>query len=315
MICPDCELETDYLNRSGICKQCAVRKTTITYMNKKNGTNKEYVPLKDLKNTNPPEYRRAMGKRLGKNWESQLKNKTKDYDIKEVTKTNENSDNSLKNRYYSRVYKEVDEEFKKNNLTQDYIKYNLYDWYNTLWEILQDNNFIFEARQGERVFNGLQNKHRHIQESLDWADIEAINDENYLLKALAEIRRPTKELLDYYEPIEQVVEYIKSDKKLMKLLEDTRISLYKKYDNHENNGFMIEPTVSRNKTYDCTVWCTNLNGNPNRQLFKTNSGIYAKTPKEAELKFRAFLQDKFASVRIEENTITVRERISNKEVL
>ena len=69
------------------------------------------------------------------------------------------------------------------------------------------------------------------------------------------------------------------------------------------------------KVYDCTVWCTNLNGNPNRQLFRANGGISAKSPKEAELKFKAFLSDKFASVRIEERTITIKEMTPNKEYL
>ena len=77
----------------------------------------------------------------------------------------------------------------------------------------------------------------------------------------------------------------------------------------------IIPITNRNKVYDCTVWCTNLNGNPNRQLFRANGGISAKSPKEAELKFKAFLSDKFASVRIEERTITIKEMTPNKEYL
>ena len=312
MICPECELEVDYLNNKGTCKQCAVRRNQVTYLNKKNGTNEPYIPLKDLKNTNPSAYRKVMARRLGQNWESKI-NKKPDYEINKVT--SKDSDKSLKNIYYSRIYKEVEEEFKKSNLSQDYIKYNIYEWFSTFWELLQENNFILEARQGERIFNNITNKHRHLQESLDWDDIDQINDENYLLKALSEIRRPTKELLDFYEPIEQVVETIKADKKLMKIIEDTRIVLFRKLDNHENKGYMIEPITNRNKVYDCTVWCTNLNGNPNRQLFRANGGISAKSPKEAELKFKAFLSDKFASVRIEERTITIKEMTPNKEYL
>ena len=53
MICPECELEVDYLNNKGTCKQCAVRRNQVTYLNKKNGTNEPYIPLKDLKNINP----------------------------------------------------------------------------------------------------------------------------------------------------------------------------------------------------------------------------------------------------------------------
>ena len=32
MICPECELEVDYLNNKGTCKQCAVRRNQVTYL-------------------------------------------------------------------------------------------------------------------------------------------------------------------------------------------------------------------------------------------------------------------------------------------
>ena len=60
-ICKDCEMEVDKLNLDGICHQCYIRKTNNAYLNKKNGTNNPYIPLKDIKGTK--EYNRVMGRR------------------------------------------------------------------------------------------------------------------------------------------------------------------------------------------------------------------------------------------------------------
>ena len=64
-ICKDCEMEVEKLNKEGICHQCYIRKTNNVYLNKKNGTNNPYVPLKDIKGT--IEYNRVMGRRAATN--------------------------------------------------------------------------------------------------------------------------------------------------------------------------------------------------------------------------------------------------------
>ena len=203
MICPECELEVDYLNNKGTCKQCAVRRNQVTYLNKKNGTNEPYIPLKDLKNINPSAYRKVMARRLGQGWESKI-NKKPDYEINKVI--SKDSDKSLKNIYYSRVYKEVEEEFKKSNLSQDYIKYNIYEWFSTFWELLQENNFILEARQGERIFNNIVNK--KYGTDFTWDDLadfytsgtaeklDKVFGSKTVMKAVAVIQDSKKEIAD-----------------------------------------------------------------------------------------------------------------------
>lgn len=57
MKCPDCEMTVDKLNRNGVCHQCGIRMNNVTYLNKKNGTNNPYIPLKKLKGTT--EYNRS----------------------------------------------------------------------------------------------------------------------------------------------------------------------------------------------------------------------------------------------------------------
>lgn len=66
MICPDCEQDVESLTRNGVCKKCNTRINQINYMNRRNGTNNPYIPLKELKKTNPAVYNRLMGRRKTK---------------------------------------------------------------------------------------------------------------------------------------------------------------------------------------------------------------------------------------------------------
>ena len=80
MICPDCELEVDHLTRVGICKPCQVRRNQINYLNRKNGINTPYIPVKDLKETDPTTYKKIMTRRASK------ETKEKEYVKQENTK-------------------------------------------------------------------------------------------------------------------------------------------------------------------------------------------------------------------------------------
>lgn len=72
MICPDCEQEVEFLTKRGICKKCSARFSNNKYLNKKNGTHNPYIPIKDLKETNPSVYKRLIGRR---NYNKLSKNK------------------------------------------------------------------------------------------------------------------------------------------------------------------------------------------------------------------------------------------------
>lgn len=323
MICPDCEMEVTSLSTKGVCKQCSVRINQNTYLNKRDGTNKPYVPLKELKITNPTAYNRVMGRRaLSQKQTPAKKTKTETKEVKKEAKED------LRTIYYSKVAKDIESAFKEAKLTQDYLNHkNLDSWIETFFLMLQEDNFISDAVKGEQIFNKINLLYKHSKENLDWDNIDKINDISYAEKALSELRRPTKELLDYYNVIMPVVDYLKNDKEFMKLLEDSRLTMLQKSKNHENPGYYAEvessivPTdyilgIANNKTkiYDCTVWCYNLNGDPNRRLFRANGGIFAKNEVEAKLRFKNFLKDKFATVTYKDKDISIKEVSSQEEI-
>lgn len=312
MICPDCEQEVEKLNKAGICKQCATRINQNAYLNRKEGTNNPYIPLKDLKNINLSAYNKVMGRRKHKKEVKQTNTKISD-------KTEKTSD--LRNIYYTKVAKDINQAFEDNKISQDYLQYKSLDnWLETLYLLCLDENFITSAKQGESQFNKLACLYKHAQENLSWDDLTKINDISYAQKALSELRRPTKEILDYYEVLDPLVEYLKGNTLFMKLLNEARVKMIQKSNNHENPGYYtdIESDVvqgdfilgfrdSKTKIYDCTVWCYNLNGNPNRRLFRANNGFYAKNEIDARLRFKAFLADKFATVTYKDKDITITE--------
>lgn len=305
LMCRDCEQETKKLNKDGICKACATRKANAKYVNK------EYIPLKDIKGTR--EYKQAMSRR---------NTPAKSHRATETKDKEDNIVNNIKSSYYMKVSKDINKAFKEAGLDEDYIKNrNLDVWLETFYTLTRTENFITDAKKAESVFNNLYNLYRHSQENLDWNDIEKIQEISCIQKALLELRRPTKNMLDLYEVIDPLIVYLQQDDKFMKLLEDSRILMIKKVEaqadpkyhtNIESNlidNSFVEPSIieKKNKLYDCTVWCYNLNGDPNRRLFRANNGISAKSEVEARLKFKRFLADKFSTVTYKDKDINIKE--------
>ncbi len=330
MICPDCGEEITKLitkgEHKGICKRCYKRIQQNEYLNKKNGTNKEYIPIIKLKEKDPITYNRIMGRRS-------ITDKSKPKKVstskeKEVIKHNDN----IKIIYYGKVSNDLDKAFKDANINTDYTKYsNLPLWIDTFVSLLSDkdeDNFIIQCKKGEDIFNRLGAIYSHEKENLDWDDIEHINEISFAEKALCELRRPTKELLDYYYCIDAVIEHLKEDTKLMDLILEAKERLEEKKEHHKNPIFFssvgssmvsavnLAKSVkdSKNKIYDCTVWCYNLNGNPRKSLFRANNGILARNEVDAKLKLKQFLSEKFSSVVYNDRDIMIKEVNSRKEI-
>ena len=327
MICPDCGEEVNKLvtrgEYKGICKRCYKRMQQNEYLNKKNGTNKPYVSILELKEKDPITYNRIMGRR---SITDKVQNK------KQTTKTiNKTNNDNIKIIYYGKVSNDLEKAFKEAGINQDYIKYNnLPLWIDTFISLLSDDedNFIMQCKKGEDIFNRLGAVYNHEKENLGWDDIERINEISFAEKALSELRRPTKELLDYYYCIDPIIEYLKTDKKLYNLIVDAKNKLKEKKEYHENPIFYssVESSIvsavnlaksakdSKNKIYDCTVWCYNLNGNPRKSLFRANNGILARNEVDAKLKLKQFLSEKFSSVIYNDRDITIKEVSSRKEI-
>lgn len=318
MICPDCEMNVEKLNRKGICKACATRESNSKY------TGRTYVPLINIKGTK--EYDIAMNRRL-KN------DKLKSSKNNENTINNSNNidnSNDIQQIYYAKVSKDLENAFNNANISQDYLKHkNITELLELFLNLLNDddNNYIIQCKQAEQIFNNLYNVYMHEQENISWEDLNKINDIGYAQKALKELRRPTKELLDYYTAMDPLITYLKSDEKFMPILLDTINTLKQKEESHKNpklyscvdsnlinNTDLVLTKENKVKLYDCTVWCYNLNGDPNRRLFRANGGIWARSEADAKIRLKSFLKDKFYNVTYKDKDITITEVKSIEEI-
>lgn len=130
MICPDCEQEVESLTRNGICKKCNTRLNQINYLNRKNNTNDKYIPLKELKKTNPAVYKRLMKRRGTSVISSKSESNTKKLLQEDVISVNRKEDDKLKssvNEKLIRAWKEKDcyIDLGSNDINMYYIFLNI----------------------------------------------------------------------------------------------------------------------------------------------------------------------------------------------
>ena len=87
----------------------------------------------------------------------------------------------------------------------------------------------------------------HLLENTPFEDLEGMQRCNFLLKILLDLRRPTKEILDYYYVIDPVIDYLRKDKEFVRLLDEARIRLKQKSENHKDIGYYVRESniVSR----------------------------------------------------------------------
>lgn len=311
MICPDCELEVDSLNSKGICKQCGVRINQLNYMNKRDGTNKPYVKLKDLKYSDPISYNRVMGRRNIKN----KKKKTEIIKTKKVEKVENN-----KEKYYIKVSRDLEDLFNKNSISKSFLDINLYDWMETFWMLLQENSVVLDATKAERVFNDLSYLYLHNQLSVDWEDTDTILNNSLYAKALLELRRPTKDFLGFWKVIVKIMNEIKNDENLMKLIQECRNECYDKklmienpvyhteIDNELSQTMVNSVVVDKDyKYYNIKVTVKGLYGHNYNETFRLDTPLRAFNENDAKERFLEFMKEKFTNVKFNENNIKIEE--------
>ena len=160
MICKDCEMEVDKLNKQGICKQCQTRINQLRYRNKKDGTNKPYVPVKDLKNSNKKEdlieYKRIMNKR-----KSAVKIKSKETTNK-VINTQKNQEIKELLKQEDIVKKDIQETFDRRGAKFPKDCTSILPIFEQLNVLL--NNYINPYNIAEEILNEMELDYKHAKE-------------------------------------------------------------------------------------------------------------------------------------------------------
>lgn len=294
MKCKDCETTVKKVNKDGICAACSRRKSQRKYAGKK------YIPLKDLKGT--WQYDLAMRKRAESINKNSKDNKEND------KKLNDIGEESTKNKFFLQVSKDVDKSFKEEKLTKEYLDFNLENFIESFYSLMQEDNYIADAKKAEEIFNKTSIDFIHMIENCSWEDKE-IQNIVYQEKALLELRRPTKTMLCYYKIIEPVVEYLKKDSQFMETFENSRIEFIKSKGKIEKGEYFPRQThlmtKDKLKNYNCSVMCYNLYGNQGLQELKANGGIWAKDENEARKVFLKFINSSFPTITYNSDDIKI----------
>lgn len=316
MICPDCELEVDKLNSRGICGDCYKR----IYSCK--GKGREYIPLKDIKGT--VEYNRAMGRRLATREKRQSSIKTSNTKVQAAIQNYKKCSNEPtqdnKITYYVKVNKDLEKEFEKNDINKNYLKTDLPAWIETFWNLLQDDNVILDATKANKIFDDLSYLYLHNQLNVDWNDEDTILKNSLYTKAVLELRRPTKDFLNYWKIIAKVINKIKDDDELMELIQESRNQCYVKtleqetpiyfteIDNDMSNSDNKIGIINKDyKYYNIKVTVKGLYGHNYNETFKLDTPMYALSEEQAKSRFIDFMQDKFSTVKFNPNNIKIEE--------
>ena len=131
-------------------------------------------------------------------------------------------------------------------------------------------------------------------------------------------RRPVKDVVDQMSCTRELREYIQSDKKLMDLINDTRIALKNVISKQEhpmykskaseiilNTGNVLPEKKAFKQRWDVSVPCYNLFGNKNLDIFRLNGGALAYDEEGAKDILREILKTKFPNVTYKDNDIRV----------
>lgn len=306
MICPDCEFETDKLTSQGRCKKCSTRFNQLNYMNKRDGTNKPYIPLKELVGTK--EYNRVIAKR-GVTPKKATK-QTKQIIIKE----------DLRTKYYGKVSADLNKEFEKNKISKAYLEVDLPNWMETFWLLLQEDSVVLDAVKAGKVFDDLSYLYLHNQLNISWDNENKMLENSLYEKAVLELRRPTKDFIIYWKVISDVINAIKNDSTLMETIRCARNDLKLKaqalrenpvynteIDNELSTGNNIKVVEKNYKYYNIKVTVKGLYGHNYTETFKLDTPMYARGEDEAKRRFIEFMNEKFPGVKYKEDNIKVEE--------
>lgn len=298
MRCKDCEEIAKTLNNDGLCEFCAKRKALARYRKT------EYKALKDIKGTRG--YKIAMTKRR------KIKEQRRESDVSEIENSTSKTENLKKNttrdKYYLQVSDDIEKSFEEANLTKTYLNVDLENFIEMFYSLMQEDNYIADARKAEEIFNKTSIDLLHAIENSTWEDKE-IQDIVYQEKALLELRRPTKTIICYYKMLEPVIEYLKGDTYFMELLDSLRINFIRNKDKIEKAEYFPRQThlmaKEKQKNYNCSVMCYNLYGKQTLEELKANGGIWAKDENEAKRVFLRFINSSFPTITYNSDDIKI----------
>lgn len=315
MICPDCEMEVTKLNREGICHQCYIRKSNVSYQNKKNGTNNPYIKLKDIKGTT--EYNRVMGRRTAKSNKNakDLIKSNKEIKNNVITKAGNNSNTDmikdLINKDLEKYYKDLNINPKDNFIPLEII----FEWF---YGLCQQSNYIDDLLTKKKIFDNLIVDALHeLKNPQDNPNFYAIIGEKIAL--IQNQRTPIDNEYEKYKQIEPIFNYLRENKDFIKLLSDCRINLLDMIDKIKDPKYITDTPSMQH--YDFTISPINniplkklntdkiklkyyfkikrvkyLYGNPNYQEFIYSSNISADNDEEAKTKFIEYIRKDFPNL-------------------
>lgn len=304
MICKDCEMESNKLNKKGVCAPCSRRIAMAKYKGIK------YIPLKDIAGTR--EYKIAMKNRICLTKEYRNQKETKTVEIKIDKPETKFDKQDIKQKCYGDVKQDLNESFEQNNLSENYLNFDIQGFVETFYGLLQEDNYIEDARKAEEIFNNTSIDFLHSIEKCDW-DSNEIQEKLYREKVLLELRRPTKKILAYYKLIEPIIDYIKKDNTIRNMLNDLRIELPKmkeqiekgEYFPKQSNLMGATPTIY--KKYSCSVMCYNLYGKQTKEKLDWRGGTWARSEADAKASFLRFIDTYFSGIKFDDKDILVME--------
>lgn len=335
MICRDCLEDVDKLTRQGICKKCYARKANMKY------NKKEYIPLKDL-----PAEERGRLLEIRKKREEISNKRINNQTVSRSTRRNNsnNEDEHYQNfvntiakgdsKLYEEILKllnineqevrsgvdeDIEKEFKRRDVSLNETPYvPLADVFEALWCVCNEDNYLMEYPKAERVLTDLVNDFQHQNENSSLEDLR-----NFIITGIRENqalnrRRPLKNIVNQIECTKELRDYIKQDKKLMDLIDDTRIALKNEVSKQEhpmykskasemilNTGNVLPEKRAVKHRYDVSVPCYNLRGNKNIDIFRLNGGALAYDEEGAKEVLRELLRTHFPNVTYKDNDIKV----------
>src|SRR5699024_10719684 len=94
-----------------------------------------------------------------------------------------------------------------------------------LWCVCNEDNYLTEYSKAEMALTDLVNDFQHQNENSSLEDLRSFIITGIRENQALRRRRPVKDIVDQMSCTKDLREYIQSDKKLMDLINDTRIAL------------------------------------------------------------------------------------------
>lgn len=300
MKCVDCLSEIDdkeYYNRSceGVCKKCRQKRAQIKYENKKNGTNKEYVPARLKTKTRAKRKTTTIAKkRTSPVIKKVEEDKSKLYGKEIEEKVNKD---------ITSIFSTYGVEIKANDRLPFLIFMNMFE---SLLDV--KNGFMRSYLKAEELFNKMERDYQHAFE--DAKTIEEMDERGKMFRCFLDKRRDVKNINIQYEQISRILYEINDQ--IPDILDKVHLSTEKLadlVDKQEKHCYKAEVselvqeadfcTGSKSigkygmKKYDVSVPLFNYGNNCTGIPFDFHRFAYARNEEDAIGQIKAFLLEKF----------------------